>query len=169
MLDDFGLPETLTAYLRSFSKRTGIRTDLVHEGLEARLPAEVEVCIYRIVQEALSNVARHSGAQTCTVHITRASDALGLTVDDDGCGLPQTARAGDAPRGLGLIGMRERAQALAGRFSAESRPEGGTRLVVTVPVPAPSAAIDAAGDLLLHPAADHLDHPMDLETRPASF
>jgi signal transduction histidine kinase len=121
MLDDFGLPETLTAYLRSFSKRTGIRTDLVHDGLEARLPAEVEVCIYRIVQEALSNVARHSGAQACTVHITRAPTHSASPWTTMGAGCRRRPARATRPRGLGLIGMRERAQALAGRFSVENR------------------------------------------------
>lgn len=167
MLDDFGLPETLTAYLRSFSKRTGIRTDLLQEGLDDRLPPEVEVCIYRIVQEALSNVARHSGARTCTVRISRQAYELRLTVDDDGTGIPAAAVAkGDVQRGLGLIGMRERAQALSGRFVIENREEGGARLTVTVPVPVPEPAAEPAADLLLRPAPE-LDPVMDLDTGPA--
>lgn len=135
MLDDFGLPETLTAYLRSFSKRTGIRTALVREGSEGRLSPEVEVCVYRIVQEALTNVARHSGAQACTVRMSRDTSELRLVVEDDGRGMGRGVVRGDAQRGLGLIGMRERAQALAGRFVIENRQEGGTRLTVTLPVP----------------------------------
>jgi signal transduction histidine kinase len=153
MLDDFGLPEALAAYLRGISKRTGIRVHLSHTGLDSRLPADVEVSVYRIVQEALTNVARHSGAQTCSVSVTREHGSLRLVIEDDGRGLPEraAARAGDhvnsgsdasPQRGLGLIGMRERAQALAGRFVIENRKEGGTRVVVTVPVVAsePSGA-----------------------------
>jgi signal transduction histidine kinase len=133
MLDDFGLPETLAAYLRSFSKRTGIRVQLAHDGLDGRLPADVEVCIYRIVQEALTNVARHSGALSSSVSVTRTGDTVNLIIEDTGRGLAGTPEAGR--RGLGLIGMRERAQALAGRFSIDNRPGGGTRVAVTLPVP----------------------------------
>jgi signal transduction histidine kinase len=141
MLDDFGLPETLAAYLRSFSKRTGIRAQLTHDHLEGRLPADVEVCIYRIVQEALTNVARHSGAHSCSVRITRGDQTVTLVIEDTGRGITGGAdRLGAARRGLGLIGMRERAQALSGRFVLENRPEGGTRIVVHLPAPAAEQA-----------------------------
>jgi signal transduction histidine kinase len=134
MLDDFGLPETLAAYLRSFSKRTGIRVQLAHEGLDSRLPADVEVCAYRIVQEALTNVARHSGALSASVSVTRRHDTVYLIIEDTGRGITAPSAA-SGPRGLGLIGMRERAQALTGRFAIENRPGGGTRVAVTLPVP----------------------------------
>lgn len=133
MLDDFGLPETLTAYLRNFSKRTGIRAYFSLEGIEERLPPDVEVCIYRIVQEALTNVARHSGALTCDVSLRRAGEQVELVIEDSGRGMTTTPDGPDARRGLGLMGMRERAQALDGKFVLDNRPEGGTRLSVTVP------------------------------------
>jgi len=139
MLDDFGLPEAVNAHLRSFSKRTGIRTQLTHERMDDRLPPEIEVCVYRIVQEALTNVARHSGASSCTVSLVRREGMLHLTIEDDGRGIDAAAAGGsDARRRLGLIGMRERAQALAGTFVIENRHEGGTR--VTVRLPAAAAA-----------------------------
>jgi signal transduction histidine kinase len=134
MLDDFGLPETLAAYLRSFSKRTGIRAQLTAEGLDARLPADVEICIYRIVQEALTNVARHSGALSSSVSVTRRGDSVTVVIEDTGRGMTGALEAG-ARRGLGLIGMRERAQALSGRFSIDNLAGGGTRVSVTLPVP----------------------------------
>ncbi len=141
MLDDFGLPEAVSAHLRSFSKRTGIRTQLTHERMDDRLPPDVEVCVYRIVQEALTNVARHSGASSCTVSLVRREGMLQLTIEDDGRGIDTTAaRASDARRRLGLIGMRERAQALAGTFVIENRTEGGTRVTVRLPAPAAAAA-----------------------------
>ena len=147
MLDDFGLPETLAAYLRSFSKRTGIRSQLALEGLDSRLPAEIEVCVYRIVQEALTNVARHSSASSCSVNVTRRADVVTLVIEDTGRGITGAGnRIAEARRGLGLIGMRERAQALSGRFSIENRSEGGTRISVTVPVPVPQT--DEASQLL---------------------
>ena len=139
MLDDFGLPETLAAYLRNFSKRTGIRSHLTHDGLEQRLPGDVEVCLYRIVQEALTNVARHSGAASCSVRVERRGDQVQLTIEDQGRGLTAAARIGEPRRGLGLIGMRERAQSLSGRFAIENRAEGGVRVAVTLPVPVADA------------------------------
>jgi signal transduction histidine kinase len=136
MLDDFGLPETLAAYLRSFSKRTGIRAQLALDGLDTRLPTEVEVCLYRIVQEALTNVARHSGAASCSVVVRRASETVSLVIEDSGRGITGALDGMSAARrGLGMIGMRERAQALAGRFAIENRAEGGTRISVSLPVP----------------------------------
>lgn len=148
MLDDFGLPEALGAHLRSFSKRTGIRAQLTHERMDDRLPPEVEVCVYRIVQEALTNVARHSGASSCTVALVRRDGTLHLTIEDDGRGIDRViARAPDARRGLGLIGMRERAQALAGTFLVENRGEGGTCVTVRLPVPAAADASEGAQQL----------------------
>jgi signal transduction histidine kinase len=145
MLDDFGLPETIEAYLRSFSKRTGIRAQFAHHGLDSRLPADVEVCIYRIVQEALTNVARHSGALTCSVTITRGDEAVDLVVEDSGRGIAAlSGGSADARRGLGLMGMRERAQALAGRFTLSNLAEGGTRVAVTLPVPPAKSAVAPA-------------------------
>ena len=135
MLDDFGLPETLSAYLRSFSTRTGIRAQLTHSGLDVRLPADVEVCVYRIVQEALSNVARHSQALSCSVSVTRGAESVSLVIEDTGrgiAGVPDSTVS--ARRGLGLIGMRERAQALSGRFAIENHPQGGTRITISLPV-----------------------------------
>jgi signal transduction histidine kinase len=134
MLDDFGLPETVAAYLRAFSKRTGINADLAQHAMQERLPPEAEVCVYRIVQEALTNVARHSGARTVTVTLTREPGTLSLVVDDDGRGLDARAIDTASGRGLGLIGMRERAQALSGSFALESRKGNGVRLLIQIPV-----------------------------------
>jgi signal transduction histidine kinase len=132
-LDDFGLPATLTAYLRRFSQRTSIRAQLA-ETLEERLPPHVEVCVYRIVQEALNNIARHSAATACTVTLSAGSGALGLVIEDNGHGFAPAADAAASTRGLGLIAMRERAQALGGTFSIEESPSGGVRVSVTIPL-----------------------------------
>ena len=143
MLDDFGLPETLAAYLRSFSKRTGIRAQFSIDGAEDRMPPDVEVGLYRIVQEALTNVARHSGAVSCSVSLHRTAEVVELIVEDAGRGI--TLTGSDARRGLGLMGMRERAQALNGRFILTNRAEGGTRIVVTLPIGPRSEAARKAG------------------------
>jgi signal transduction histidine kinase len=145
MLDDFGLPETLAAYLRNFSRRTGIRAHFSHEGADDRMAPDVEVCLYRIVQEALTNVARHSGALSCAVSLRRINSDVELVVEDSGRGMASAAGGADARRGLGLMGMRERAQSLAGRFTIANRPEGGTRVVVTLPAGAGPPVARKAG------------------------
>src|SRR5688572_25668647 len=145
MLDDFGLPETLAAYLRNFSRRTGIRAQRFHESGDDRMPPDVEVCLYRIVQEALTNVARHSGALSCMVSLRKVNGSVELIVEDSGRGIAPPAGGTDARRGLGLMGMRERAQSLAGRFTIENRPEGGTRVVVTLPLGVSTGAERKAG------------------------
>ena len=138
MLDDFGLPETLQTYLRGFSKRSGIRAQITTERMEERLPADVEVGLYRIVQEALTNVLKHANATACTVRLVRRDDHVHLTVDDDGRGIERAVDpTGPARRGLGIIGMRERAASLAGTFSVQNRPEGGTHISVRLPLNPP--------------------------------
>ena len=115
--------------------------------MDERLPSEVEVCVYRIVQEATTNVARHSGASSSIVSLVRRDGMLQLTIEDDGRGIDPRARPqAGAPRGLGLIAMRERAQALSGGFVIGNRAEGGTRLTVRLPVP---AAVEPASDAQL--------------------
>ena len=141
MLDDFGLPTTLRTYLRNFSHRTGIRAQLA-ESIEARLLPATEVCAYRIVQEAFNNIVQHSGATACTVMLRAASGTLWLTIDDNGRGFGPTPQPPDARPGLGLIGMRERAQALGGTFAVESAPGGGTRISVGLPLQTVPEAVD---------------------------
>jgi signal transduction histidine kinase len=141
VLDDFGLPATLTTYLRNFAQRTGIRAHLA-ETMEARLALEIEVCVYRIAQEALSNVAQHSGATACTVSLNSGGGLLRLVVEDNGRGIGTVANRLTAGHGLGLIGMRERAQALGGSFTIGDRAGGGTVLAVTLPL-----GVAATGDV----------------------
>ena len=138
------VPATQAAYLRNCSARTGIRAQLA-ETIDNRLAPAVETAVYRIVQEALSNVAQHSGATACTVSLNEGANVLNLVIEDNGAGLEQTIDA--TRRGLGLIGMRERAQALGGTFSAVTRSGGGTHVAVTLPLtrtddnPAPATAV----------------------------
>ena len=133
MLDDFGLPTTLATYLRSFSQRTGIRAQLA-ETIEVRLVPAVEVGVYRIVQEAFNNIVQHSGATACTVALSAGSGLLRLVVEDNGRGLGPFPRPADVRQGLGLIGMRERAQGLGGTFHIENATTDGTRISVTLPL-----------------------------------
>jgi signal transduction histidine kinase len=135
MLDDFGLPDTLRWYLRKFSDRTGVRTELVDDHLSERLPIDVEVCVYRVVQEALTNVSRHAQATACRVFVQRVASSLIVTVEDDGIGwqIPTTDRK--MPRdGLGLVGIRERVEDIGGRFRIEGKSGKGTRLTIELPL-----------------------------------
>ena len=145
MLDDFGLPETLRAYLKRFSERTGIQTRLVAT-LPNRLPSTSEACLYRIVQEAMSNIARHSAANECTVSLAVDGEELQLVVGDNGRGIRSAENDGSS-HGLGLIAMRERAQAQGGTFAISPRPGGGTQVVVAMPLPGvlPGMQTDRAG------------------------
>ena len=137
MLDDFGLPDTLRWYLRKFSDRTGVRTELVEERLDERLPIDVEVSVYRAIQEALTNVSRHARATTCRVFVQRLAASVIVTVEDDGVGL-QASQSGSTARsnGVGLIGIRERALELGGTFRIEGRDGKGTRLTIEIPLAA---------------------------------
>jgi signal transduction histidine kinase len=148
-LDDFGLPETVGANLSGFGKRTGIATELVQAGrIDERLPPDVEVCVYRIVQEALTNVARHSGARHVRVTLDRSDEMLTLVVEDNGRGVEMTTAMDGTTGGLGLVGMRERAQAVGGSFAVRSRPGEGTRIEARVPVRPALRAIQRGRDLL---------------------
>jgi signal transduction histidine kinase len=137
MLDDFGLPDTLKWYLRKFSDRTGVRTELVKERLDERLPIEVELCVYRAIQEALTNVSRHAQATACRVFVQRLASSVIVTVEDDGVGWqPSTSGTTARANGLGLIGIRERALELGGTFRIEGREGRGTRLTIELPLAA---------------------------------
>ena len=135
MLDDFGLPDTLKWYLRKFSDRTGVRTHLVDDRLDERLPIDVEVCVYRAIQEALTNVSRHAQASTCRVVVQRQASAVIVTIEDDGIGLPAQGATDITRRtGLGLVGIRERVSDLGGTFRIEGQAGRGTRLTIELPL-----------------------------------
>jgi signal transduction histidine kinase len=146
MLDDLGLPETVAWYLNAFSARTGIRIELVRDDLDERLAGEIETCLYRIVQEALTNVARHAQATQCRVYLQRLPGSVILTVEDDGQGFtPSSAQGGAENRGLGLVGIQERVSGFRGELRIETAPGEGTRLTVELPAlprVSPSAAPD---------------------------
>jgi len=135
MLDDFGLPDTLRWYLRKFSDRTGVRTELVDDHLNERLPIDVEVCVYRVVQEALTNVSRHAHASACRVFVQRVASSIIVTVEDDGIGWQVPMSDQRMLRdGLGLVGIRERVEDLGGRFRIEGKSGKGTRLTIELPL-----------------------------------
>jgi two-component system sensor histidine kinase UhpB len=134
MLDDLGLVAALDACARQFSQRTGLPVEFRAIGRPERLPPEVELVVYRVVQEALSNVARHSGATRAEVSLAADAATLAVTVADDGRGFDPLAALDSRQQSLGLFGMRERAALVGGRLSIESAPERGTRVQLEIPV-----------------------------------
>jgi len=150
-LDEFGLVAALTSYITSFSKRHDIHTQLIHKDMTQRLSAEAETAVYRIVQEALTNVARHSRASVCIVSLVRSASSLRVTVEDDGEGF-DVGDAALSASGLGLIGIRERIAHLHGRAVFESAPGRGTSISIELPATALHAA-DAPDGFIPDPAA----------------
>jgi signal transduction histidine kinase len=133
MLDDLGLEDATASYLQHFMRRTGIRTELHVSNLDKRFAPQLEVCAYRIVQEAVTNVGRHAAATACQVRLERQPDALRVTVEDDGTGF--TPADAEAPRaGLGLVGLRERVTDLGGFFEVTSAIGHGTRVSAALPL-----------------------------------
>jgi signal transduction histidine kinase len=149
LLDDMGLPAAVEWYLNAFGKRHGVRTEVVLDRMETRLMPEVETTAYRIMQEALTNVAKHSGATVCRVRLARLPLAVSISIEDDGVGFdPVEAERPERRHGLGLIGIRERAARLNGTVRLESAPGAGTRLIVELPTVARALA---ASDLQPEP------------------
>jgi len=132
-LDDLGLAAAIDTSLRGLARRHDIRAELHQVGMADRLPREVEVAAYRIVQEAITNVARHAQATACHVHLTHLPDRLLVEVEDDGIGFKGDTDSVSTDRGLGLVGVRERASRLGGTFNILSAPGHGTRLIVSLP------------------------------------
>lgn len=131
LLDDLGLKDAVQSLLSDFERRTGIaaRTDLAFAPTE--LPAAVSENLYRILQEALTNVAKHAQAAEVFVTLHVADDFAILTVRDNGIGLPTAALDG---KRLGLLGMRERAELLDGTFAVQGEAGRGTTIQVTIPI-----------------------------------
>jgi signal transduction histidine kinase len=134
MLDDLGLIAALESLAASFSSRQGVKVEFRHSNMDTRFSTDLETAVYRIVQEALSNVAKHARARTCRVSITRTRSLVRLAIEDDGSGFA-AAPGGDAARsGLGLIGVRERATLLGGTLNVVTASGEGTRLYVDLPI-----------------------------------
>jgi len=136
VLDDLGLEAAVRSLLDDFRERTGLAVDLACEGLEERLPAHVELVLFRITQEALNNVEKHAHARRLRVRLNRDRSTLELIIQDDGRGFdPARPEAAVKKKGgFGLANMRERASIVDGVFEVRSAPRGGTEVVVRVPL-----------------------------------
>jgi signal transduction histidine kinase len=129
MLDDLGLVPALEWQAREVFKRTGLRVQVTADENASELPDEHKTCIYRVVQEALHNCARHAAAHNVSVEVREQPSQIVLTVEDDGRGFD--ARR---VRGLGLVGMEERVHHLGGTLRVKSRPGAGTTIAVVLPL-----------------------------------
>jgi signal transduction histidine kinase len=131
-LDDFGLVPALERLVQTFSESTDIRVALEAQLGDERLPPEVETTLYRIIQEALTNIVKHAEAANVSILLVRGKGSATVVIEDDGQGFdPDKTREG----GLGLVGMRERAELHEGRLRIESAPGGeGATLVIEVPL-----------------------------------
>jgi len=140
MLDDFGLEAALEWHGRDFMARYAIDVDLKMDGRFDALPDKHRTCVYRVVQEAMTNCARHANANNIQIRVTADGDQLRLSVTDDGVGLDPMHRR----RGLGLRGIDERVKELQGTMSISRESRQGTTLTVRLPLPAAAVEVPLA-------------------------
>ncbi len=133
MLDDLGLLPTLRWHFKRYTTQTSIQVLFKHSGLDRRFTPEIETAIYRLVQEALTNVARYARVNELTVRIWANQQTLGVQIDDQGVGFDyETVLSSNTSSGL--AGMRERVLLLGGQFRVRSAPGAGTCLIINVPL-----------------------------------
>ena len=147
-LDYLGLVPAVQKLVNEFATRHGIAIEFSHESMAAPLPSEVALCLFRITEESLTNIAKHSEAQAARVAIVGAPDGIRLTIEDAGIGFEPASLAPRA--GLGFVSMRERLRVLRGTVRVDSAPGRGTRIEASVP----------AASL---PAAAHESRPVPVE------
>lgn len=136
LLDDLGLVSALRHYTQDLSQRSGTKILFEVRGLKGRLPAQVETALFRIVQEALTNVTRHAAARTAWVRLEQDETALTVSIEDDGQGFnpDEMVPSRTGGKGLGLLGMQERATLLGGVLHIDSQIGQGTRVSVRLPL-----------------------------------
>lgn len=134
MLDSLGLAAAIEHHVAQFTERSGIPCQLRMNREEFDLPGELATAVFRIVQEALTNVARHAQANTVSVTIEETDQGIHLRVEDDGQGF-ENLQGNDGKKHFGVIGMRERAAILGGHLDIESQPGKGTRIDGWLPIP----------------------------------
>jgi signal transduction histidine kinase len=148
VLEDLGLAAAVDWHLRAFGKRCHLKVDFSHVGLQSRLPPSIEACVYRTIQEATNNIARHAGATRCSVTVERSAGVVTAVVADDGCGIETTPATG--PRGLGLISIRERVEGFGGAVDISGPAGRGTRLRLELPVSGDAPAGAGSGPTVLN-------------------
>jgi signal transduction histidine kinase len=137
LLDELGLKSAILLYVEGFTKRSEIRVDLQLPEIIDRLPSEVETALFRVVQQSLSNIHRHSGSSSASISLNLMPNGVEVKIVDRGCGIPPNTLAafntGEALLGVGVAGMRERIRNMGGRFLVESG-ETGTIVQAALPV-----------------------------------
>ncbi len=135
-LDDLGLIPALRQYIREYQQKTGVSVELAAHGVKDRYSSEIETALYRIVQEALTNVMKHAHATKVAVIFKEEQNTANITIQDNGQGFDLSAlnRSPTQDRGLGIIGMRERIALINGSFSIESHIGKGTTINITAPL-----------------------------------
>lgn len=135
-LDDLGLVPTLRKFVQDYEDKTKIRTSLEINGRETRLPSGMEVAVYRLVQEAFSNVYKHANATYVSLEVTFQTAMVKITVQDNGEGFDVGVVQAKVDKGVhfGMIGMRERVELLEGRLNIDSEKGKGTKLSLVIPI-----------------------------------
>ena len=133
ILDHLGLVVALKSYCAEFTQKTGIETKFSHRNIRHELSKDVVLCVYRVAQESLQNVRKHSDAKQAQVSLSRTKDRVCLAVTDDGAGFQPKLQSGKP--GIGLTTMEERVRLVSGSFSVNSLPGEGTRVDVRIPLP----------------------------------
>ncbi len=135
ILEELGLESTIQWYLTTYERQSGVEVTYERIGDPVRVDEQAAIHVYRVLQEALANVARHSGSERASVRLRSRDRSLELEIEDHGRGISR----GESRRGLGLVAMRERAALVGGTLHVGEAPGGGTLVRLTVPARAPSA------------------------------
>ena len=143
LLDEVGLSSGLRLFLEGFEERSKIKVNLDIPSNFERLPQELETAIFRIVQECLTNIHRHSGSRVAAIRVNRNGNEVKVEVQDHGKGMPSGGNSSHRKVGVGIQGMRERITQFGGRFEIRSD-KNGTKVVATVPVPSSPATQTAS-------------------------
>lgn len=153
LLDEVGLESALVWYAEGFAKRSGLSVTVDISPSIGRLPTDVETALFRVVQECLTNVHRHSGSPSAAVRLFRKNGELRLEVRDEGSGIPLASSGDDSARptpGVGLQGIRERVLQLHGKVEVVSAKGKGTTVIVTLPASAEGATTQENTRMLAH-------------------
>ena len=142
-LEYLGIAGAMRGFCQEFGEQQKVEIDFKTHDLPSPLSSDISLCLFRVLQEALHNSAKHSGVRQFEVRLWGTSDEIHLTVLDSGAGFER--EAAKQSRGLGLISMEERLKLLNGTFSVESEPERGTTIHARVPLSSGSDSMRAAG------------------------
>jgi PAS domain S-box-containing protein len=147
MLDEIGLSGAIRWFIEGLAERSGLKIELLIPEDFGRLPDDTEVAVFRIVQECLTNIHRHSGSKTATIHLLHNPESVSLKIEDEGTGIPNERLAAIRTQrsGVGMTGMRERVRHLGGNLDIQSD-SNGTKISVTLPLVTTSGAGSGIAD-----------------------